>query len=75
MNEPLVMVTMTRCTYIPVPPDYLEDPDVRLTSGLTRTVFFILFHGGSPFFGGKKMKKKTQKTGPLGVRGGTVYAY
>ena len=31
--------------------------DVRLTSGLTRTVFFIFFYGGSPFFW-KKIEKK-----------------
>ena len=50
--------------------------DVRLTSGLTRTVF-LFFYGGSPFFLGK-IEKKTffpLKTGPLGGRGGTVYAY
>ena len=48
--------------------------DVRLTSGLTRTVFF---NGGSPFFL-EKIEKKTffsLKTGPLGGSGGTVYAY
>ena len=48
--------------------------DVRLTSGLTRTVFFF---GGSPFFW-EKMKKKTffsLETGPLGGSRGTVYAY
>jgi hypothetical protein len=54
--------------------------DVRLTSGLTRTIF-LFFYGGSPFFW-KKMEKKTEKkiffslkTGPLGGSGGTVYAY
>jgi hypothetical protein len=31
---------------------------VRLTSGLTRTVFFILFYGGSPFLFGEKNEKK-----------------
>ena len=48
--------------------------DVRLTSGLTRTVFFF---GGSPFFW-EKMEKKTffsLETGPLGGSRGTVYAY
>ena len=51
--------------------------DVRLTSGLTRTVFFIFFMAGVHFFWGK-IEKKTffpLKTGPLGGRGGTVYAY
>ena len=31
--------------------------DVRLTSGLTRTVFFIFFYNGSPFFLVKNEKK------------------
>ena len=51
--------------------------DVRLTSGLMRTVFFIFFMAGVHFFG-EKIGKKTffsLKTGPLGGRGGTVYAY
>jgi hypothetical protein len=45
--------------------------DVRLTSGLTRTV---LFFGGSPFFW-EKMEKNTffsLETGPLGGSRGTV---
>jgi len=54
--------------------------DVRLTSGLTRTVFFIFLWRESIFLG-KKMKKKRKnpffslKTGPLGGSGGSVYAY
>ena len=51
--------------------------DVRLTSGLTRTFFLIFFMEGVHFFW-KKIEKKTffsLKTGPLGGRGGTVYAY
>ena len=48
--------------------------DVRLTSGLTRTV---LFFGGSPFFWEKNEKKTffSLETGPLGGSRGTVYAY
>jgi hypothetical protein len=49
--------------------------DVRLTSGLTRTVFFLWRES---IFLGEKNRKKTffpLKTGPLGGRGGTVYAY
>jgi hypothetical protein len=54
--------------------------DVRLTSGLTRTVFFIFLWRESIFWGenmGKKMKKPlfSLKTGPLGGSGGSVYAY
>ena len=54
--------------------------DVRLTSGLTRTVFFIFLWRESIFLG-KKMEKKWKnpffslKKGPLGGSGGTVYAY
>ena len=50
--------------------------DVRLTSGLTRTVFFIFLWRESIFLG-KKMGKFffSLKTGPLGGSGGTVYAY
>ena len=43
--------------------------DVRLTSGLTRTVFF---YGGSPFFWEKKF---LLKSGPLGGSGDTVHVY
>ena len=49
--------------------------DVRLTSGLTRTVFFIFFMAGVHFFGKKIEKKISLKTGPLGGSGATVYAY
>ena len=50
--------------------------DVRLTSGLTRTVFFIFLWRESIFLG-KKIEKKalcSLKTGPLGGSGATVYA-
>jgi hypothetical protein len=48
--------------------------DVRLTSGLTRTIFFL----EGVLFLGEKMGKKTflsLKTEPLGGSRGTVYAY
>ena len=49
--------------------------DVRLTSGLTRTVFLFFLWRESIFW--KKIEKNifSLKTGPLGGSGGTVYAY
>jgi hypothetical protein len=50
--------------------------DVRLTSGLTRTVFVYFFWRESIYW--EKNEKKTfysLKTGPLGDNRGTVYVY
>ena len=50
--------------------------DVRLTSGLTRTVFLFFLWRGSIFFGKKQIKPIFPlKTGSLGDSGGTVYDY
>ena len=55
--------------------------DVRLTSGLTRTVFFNFLMAGVHFFLGEKWGKKMKnpffslKRGPLGGSGDTVYPY
>ena len=52
--------------------------DVRLTSGLTRTVFYYFFNGGNLFFGGNNEKNNffpPLKSGSLGASGDTVHAY